>query len=215
MKKSHNPETDVKHAKAPRERVLAAAADLFYNEGIHSTGVEAIAARAQTTKMALYRHFQSKDALVVEWLKQVASHYWAAFDAIESAHPDDPRAEILGWAIFVADEVASCTHRGCPFINSIAELPDRDHPARQLIAAHKARQWKRLAGLCKAAGLASPDDTASEIMFVLEGAQVAAQNMSVSDIGTRLPRIVEAIVLRQSDLGSGTRGTASNRKLGT
>jgi AcrR family transcriptional regulator len=212
MKKSQNPEADVKHAMAPRERVLSAAADLFYNEGIHSTGVEAIAARAQTTKMALYRHFQSKDALVVEWLRQVTGQYWAAFDAIESTHPDDPRAQILGWAIFVADEVAAWTHRGCPFINSIAELPDRDHPARQLIEVHKARQWKRLAGLCEAAGLASPDNTASEIMFVLEGAQVAAQNMSVSDIGLRLPRIVDAIVLRQSAPVSETRRKASKKK---
>jgi AcrR family transcriptional regulator len=212
MKKSQNLEKDAKHLVAPRERVLAAAADLFYNEGIHSTGVEAIAARAQTTKMALYRHFQSKDALVVEWLRQVTGHYWSAFDAIESAHAQDPRAQILGWATFVADEVGAWTHRGCPFINSIAELPDRDHPARQLIEEHKARQWKRLAALCAAADLASPDDTASEIMFILEGAQVAAQNMSVDNIGVRLPRIVDAIVTRQSALFDEINRKARRRK---
>lgn len=182
----------------PRERVLAAATELFYNEGIRATGVEAIAARASTTKMALYRHFQSKDALIVEWLRQVTAHYWAAFDRVEAAHADDPRAQILGWATFAADDVAAWSHRGCPFINSIAELPDRDHPARQLIEEHKARQWRRLAGLCEAAGLASPDDTADEIMIVLEGAQVAAQNRSVAEIGARLLRIVEAIVVRQA-----------------
>ncbi|MGQ7932187.1 TetR/AcrR family transcriptional regulator [Paraburkholderia sp. D1E] len=196
----------------PRERVLAAAAELFYAEGIRATGVEAIAARANTTKMALYRHFQSKDALVVEWLRKVAAHYWAAFDAIESAHAGDSRAQILGWATFIADEVAAWSHRGCPFINSIAELPDRNHPARQLIEEHKARQLKRLARLCKSAGLASPDDTASEIMFVLEGVQVAAQNMSVSNIGVCLPRIVEAIVARQSALPRDAKRRTPKRK---
>ncbi|RAS25822.1 TetR family transcriptional regulator [Paraburkholderia bryophila] len=182
----------------PRERVLAAAAELFYSEGIRATGVEAIAARASTTKMALYRHFQSKDALIVEWLRQVTGHYWAAFDRIEAAHAGDPRAQILGWATFTADEVAAWSHRGCPFINSIAELPDREHPARQLIEEHKARQWTRLAGLCEAAGLALPEETADEIMIVLEGAQVVAQNRSVAEIGVRARRIVEAIVVRQT-----------------
>jgi AcrR family transcriptional regulator len=203
MKNFQIVEKDAERSLPPRERVLAAAAELFYAEGIHATGVEAIAARANTTKMALYRHFQSKDALVVEWLRKVAGHYWAAFDAIESAHVGDPQAQIRGWATFIADEVAAWSHRGCPFINSIAELPDRNHPARRLIEEHKARQLKRLGGLCKSAGLASPDDTASEIMFVLEGAQVAAQNMSVSNIGVRLPRIVNAIVARQSALPGG------------
>jgi AcrR family transcriptional regulator len=212
MKKLQSVEQNAEHPVPPRERVLAAAAELFYSDGIHATGVEAIAARASTTKMALYRHFHSKDALVVEWLRQVAGHYWAVFDAIESAHADHPQAQILGWATFVADEVAGWSHRGCPFINSIAELPDRDHPARQLIAGHKARQWKRLAGLCKAAGLASPDDTASEIMFVLVGAQVAGQNMSVDNIGKRLLRIVNAIVTRQSALPGNAKRNTSKKK---
>ena len=205
MKNFQIVEKDEQHPSSPRERVLAAAATLFYAGGIHATGVEAIAARANTTKMALYRHFQSKDALVVEWLRKVAGHYWTVFDAIESAHAGDPRAQILGWTTFIADEVATWSQRGCPFINSIAELPDRNHPARQLIEEHKARQLKRLTGLCTAAGLASPDDTASEIMFVLEGAQVAAQNMSIGDIGVRLPLIVEAIVARQSALLGGAK----------
>lgn len=195
----------------PRERVLAAASELFYNEGIRATGVEAIAARASTTKMALYRHFQSKDALIVEWLRQVTAQYWAAFDRIEAAHPDDPRAQILGWATFAADDVAAWSHRGCPFINSIAELPDRDHPARQLIEEHKARQWARLAGLCEAAGLASAEETADEIMIVLEGAQVVAQNRSVAEIGARLLRIVEAIVERQAARTSEVKGKSTKR----
>ncbi|WP_153141878.1 TetR/AcrR family transcriptional regulator [Paraburkholderia agricolaris] len=202
MKKLQTLQANAGRPLPPRERVLAAAADLFYNGGIRATGVEAIAAHAGTTKMALYRHYQSKDALVVEWLRQVTGEYWAAFDAIESAHTDNPRAQILGWADLVAVQVAAWSHRGCPFINSIAELPNRDHPARRLIEEHKARQWKRLVGLSKAAGLVAPEDTASEIMFVLEGAQIAAQNMSIGHIGSRLRRVVEGIVVRQSTRSS-------------
>ncbi|MEU9123173.1 helix-turn-helix domain-containing protein [Streptomyces sp. NPDC048506] len=182
----------------PRERILDAAEELFSREGIKAVGVQAIASRAETTKMALYRHFATKDALVEEWLRIVAADYTAVFDRLEDAHPDEPRAQIVGMARFIADGLPEISHRGCPFINSIAELPDRTHPARRLIEAHKAGQVRRLADLCARAGLADPDEAAAEITFVLEGAQVSAQNGSIEHAGERLMRIVEAVLDRHS-----------------
>ena len=182
----------------PRERILDAAEELFSREGIKGVGVQAIASRAETTKMALYRHFATKDALVEEWLRIVAADYTAAFDRLEAAHPDDPRAQLLGVARFIADGLPDISHRGCPFINSIAELPDRTHPARLVIEAHKAGQARRIADLCARAGLPDPDEAAAEITFVLEGAQVSAQNGSVEHVGERLVRIVEGVLDRRS-----------------
>ncbi|MGF1426467.1 TetR/AcrR family transcriptional regulator [Kitasatospora sp. LaBMicrA B282] len=180
----------------PRERILDAAEELFSREGIKSVGVQAIADRAETTKMALYRHFATKDALVEEWLRIVAADYTAAFERLADAHPQDPRAQILGMARFIADGLPQISHRGCPFINSLAELPERTHPARRLIEAHKAAQLRRLTDLCTRAGLPDPDEAAAEITFVLEGAQVSTQNGSVPHAGERLMRIVEAILDR-------------------
>ncbi len=188
----------------PRERILDAAEELFAREGIKAVGVQAIADRAETTKMALYRHFATKDALVEQWLRIVAADYTAAFDRLEAAHPDDPRAQILGLARFIADGLSEISHRGCPFINSIAELPDRTHPARRLIEDHKADQARRLTALCVRAGLSGPDEAAAEITFVLEGAQVSAQNGSIDQVGERLMRIVETVLDRRS-----ARGTAA------
>lgn len=180
----------------PRERILDAAEELFEREGIKNVSVQAIADRARTTKMAVYRHFDTKDALVVEWLRIVAATYSAAFDEQEAAHPDDPVAQIKGITAWVADRLATASHRGCAFVNSIAELPDPGHPARRLIAAHKASQAKRLAALCARAGLADPHQTAAEITFLLEGAEVTAQNGSIDDIGPRLVRMVDAVLQR-------------------
>ncbi|MYU34416.1 TetR family transcriptional regulator [Streptomyces sp. SID8358] len=188
----------------PRERILDAAEELFAREGIKAVGVQAIADRAETTKMALYRHFATKDALVEQWLRIVAADYTAAFDRLEAAHPDDPRTQILGLARFIADGLSEISHRGCPFINSIAELPDRTHPARRLIEDHKADQARRLTALCVRAGLSGPDEAAAEITFVLEGAQVSAQNGSIDQVGERLMRIVETVLDRRS-----ARGTAA------
>ncbi|MGW7555899.1 TetR/AcrR family transcriptional regulator [Streptomyces rimosus] len=180
----------------PRERILDAAEELFQSEGISRVGVQAIAEKAETTKMAIYRHFDTKDALVAEWLRIVAADYQAAFDRAETEHPGQPREQILALARFIADGLPKISHRGCPFINSLAELPDRSHPARQVIEEHKARQTRRLTAMCAGAGLPDPEQTAAEITFVLEGAQVSTQNGSIDRAGDRLMRMVEGIVDR-------------------
>ncbi|MBZ6084154.1 MULTISPECIES: TetR/AcrR family transcriptional regulator [Streptomyces] len=180
----------------PRERILDAAEELFRSEGIRGVGVQAIAERAGTTKMAIYRHFGTKDELVAEWLRIVAADYQAAFDRVEADFPDRPREQILGLARFIAEGLPAISHRGCPFINSLAELPDRSHPARQVIEEHKARQTRRLTGMCVRAALPDPEQAAAQITFVLEGAQVSTQNGSIDRAGERLMSIVEGIVGR-------------------
>ncbi|MFL9652350.1 TetR/AcrR family transcriptional regulator [Streptomyces sp. PB17] len=178
----------------PRERILDAAEELFQSEGIRRVGVQAIAEKAETTKMAIYRHFETKDALVAEWLRILAAEYRAAFDRVEAEHPGRPREQILGLARFIADGLPALSYRGCPFVNSLAELPDRSHPARQVIEEHKAHQTRRLIGMCTEAGLPDPEQVAAQITFLLEGAQVSTQNGSIDRAGERLLRIVGAIV---------------------
>ncbi|MEU1146985.1 TetR/AcrR family transcriptional regulator [Streptomyces sp. NPDC005863] len=180
----------------PRERILDAAEELFQGEGIRRVGVQAIAEKAETTKMAIYRHFETKDALVAEWLRILAADYQAAFDRVEAEHPGRPEEQILGLARFIAEGLPGISYRGCPFINSLAELPDRAHPARQVIERHKALQTRRLLAMCAAAGLPDPGQAAAEITFALEGAQVSTQNGSVDRVGERLMTIVEGIVAR-------------------
>ncbi|MFE0413359.1 TetR/AcrR family transcriptional regulator [Streptomyces tendae] len=181
----------------PRERILDAAEELFQSEGVRRVGVQAIAEKAETTKMAIYRHFETKDALVAEWLRILAAEYRAAFDRVEAEHPGRPREQILGLARFIADGLPALSYRGCPFVNSLAELPDRSHPARQVIEEHKAHQTRRLVGMCTEAGLPDPEQVAAQITFLLEGAQVSTQNGSIDRAGERLMRIVGAIVGRE------------------
>src|SRR5437588_2313130 len=90
----------------PRERILAAAGDLFYHHGIRAVGVEAIAEAAGTNKMTLYRHFSSKDELVAECLRQSASAADACWDRLEKLHPGDELAQLGAWFREMADHVA-------------------------------------------------------------------------------------------------------------
>src|SRR5881394_3037042 len=98
----------------PRERILAAAADLFEKQGIRGVGVEAIAEAADTNKMTLYRHFASKDELIAEW------------EEISTKHPDNPQAQLADWSRRVAATLAEMDGRGSALTNALAELPERD-----------------------------------------------------------------------------------------
>ena len=78
----------------PRERILKAADELFYRQGIRAVGVDAIAEAAGTNKMTLYRHFASKDELVAEYLRCLAEKANASWEKLAAQHPRDPRAQL-------------------------------------------------------------------------------------------------------------------------
>ena len=178
----------------PRARILAAAADLFYRQGIRAVGVDAIAEAAGTNKMTLYRHFDSKDELVAEYLRQSAQFADACWDRFEQAHPGDARAQLRAWLSEMADHVANADERGCALANAAVELPDKDHPARRVIEEFKVAQRARLVQLCRAAGLSEPDMLADELHLLLEGARVTAQSVGAAGLGARLERMGEAMV---------------------
>src|ERR1044072_1992218 len=91
----------------PRERILAAARDLFYRQGIRAVGVEAIAEAAVTNKMTLYRHFESKDALVAEYLRCLASEVDEIWRELERKHPGNPRKQLFAWLGYVGDNITN------------------------------------------------------------------------------------------------------------
>jgi AcrR family transcriptional regulator len=183
-----------KDERPPRDRILAAAGDLFYRHGIRAVGVDAIAEAARTNKMTLYRHFASKDELVAEYLRQsakAADSCWARF---AQAHPGDARAQLRTWLEEMAAHVASNDERGCPLVNAAVELPEKGHPARRVIEEHKIAQRSRLIALCAAAGLSEPELLADELYLLLEGARVTAQSVDPAGLGARLKRMSEAVI---------------------
>ena len=81
----------------PRERIISTARDLFRKHGIRGIGVDAIAEAAGTNKMTLYRHFGSKDELVVACLRDVAGEVDAIWNEFEREYPGDPLAQLHAW----------------------------------------------------------------------------------------------------------------------
>jgi len=180
----------------PRDRLLAAAAELFYRHGIKAVGVEAIAEAAATNKMTLYRHFASKDELVSEYLRAAARDADGCWARLEQAHPGDALAQLRAFIRDMAEH-ATCT-RGCALANAAVELPDKDHPARRVIEEHKIAWRARLVALCQAAGLAEPELLADELNLMLEGARVTSQSVGPDGLRERVVRISEALIASHS-----------------
>ncbi len=165
-------------AKAPsraRERVLTAAYDLFSRQGVRAVGVDTIIARAGVAKMTFYRHFPSKDDLVLAFLQkreQLWTHEW--LEAEVKRRASSPRERLL--AIFdVFDEwFQRDDFEGCSFINVLLEMSEPAHPVRQATTSHLANIRVFLEALADGAGVAKPDDFARKWHVLMKGSIVAA-----------------------------------------
>jgi len=175
----------------PRQRLLAAARLLFAQHGIRGFGVEAIAETAGSNKMTLYRHFDSKDALVAAYIQELAAESDAFWAHILASHPDDPRAQLDMFLTGIAQSLAD--GRGCAVANAAVEL-EHDHPARPIIEAHKQGMRQQLVDICRALGVANPELLADELFLLIEGARVSTQSMGPNGPGSQFKRLVESLI---------------------
>jgi AcrR family transcriptional regulator len=175
-------------------RVLDVAADLFYRQGIHAVGVEAIAAEAGVTKKTLYACFGSKDQLVTAYLVERDQRWREWLDGWGAGRAASPQDELL--AVFDALEawMDRSDFRGCGFVNALAEIPESEHPARAVIIGQKRWMREYFEALAAKAGVADPADFADSALLLYEGATVAAS----ADIAgaVRQARKTAAILLK-------------------
>ena len=183
-------------AKRPsaRKRIFDTASELFYRRGIRAVGVETIAAEADTTKMSLYRNFPSKDELVAEWLREHDARFWEAWEAMASRYPQDPRKQIGAAFALLAKHVADPKARGCPMANAAVEITEKDHPARKVIEAHKAKLRSRLLQVCIRIGVAEPRFLADQLFLLMEGAQVTTQTLGVHGPARSIARSAKMLI---------------------
>jgi AcrR family transcriptional regulator len=178
----------------PRERILAAARELFYRHGIHAVGVDAIAEAAGTNKMTLYRHFDSKDTLVVDCLRRLTAEFDITWDKIAADHAGDPVGQLLAWLKHIGEWKLSATDRGCGLANAAVELSDPHHPARRFIDEQKTLHRERLVRLCRDARLREPELLADKVFLMCEGARVSLQSVGAKGPAGRLVDMLQSLV---------------------
>lgn len=161
-----------------RERLLRAAAELFYENGMTATGIDAVTARAGVARMSLYNNFASKDALVLAYLAD-RHEEWLALYRERLATARGPREGVLAVVDAYLDhaelpQAAGSPYRGCGLLNAAAELGPQD-PGREAVRTHKEEVEGILCGhLAENLPPEHAGEVAEHIAFLLEGATTRA-----------------------------------------
>lgn len=178
----------------PRQRILDAARELFYSRGIRAVSVDEIAAAASTNKMTLYRHFESKDQLVAEYLRSLNAYAIQRDEEAIRPYTGDPVAQLRALVARAGTDLCKADLRGCPVANAAVEFPEKDHPARVVIEDCKNQQRERLVNLCRNAGYAEPERLAEQLFLLFEGACANVQSMGRCGPGARFTEMAHALM---------------------
>lgn len=179
--------------RSVRDRILEAATELFYSHGIRAISADKIIERAEITKVTFYRHFRTKDALVVAYLERQAAREREALDGLRGSTADDAEA-LRRFAAVLGAESCRPGFRGCAFINAAAEYADPDGPVRKVIAEHRAWYREMFAAMLGRMGVADPQHAADEVMMLRDGAMVSGYLDDPSHVGGALERAIFAVV---------------------
>lgn len=181
-------------ATQARERLLQTAEALFYAEGIAASGVERILAESGVGRASFYRHFRSKDDLVVEVLRGRDTRWRQWLEDAVTTRNLPVRDQPLAVFDALAERFARDDFRGCAFINTMVEAADPDSSAFQVAAEHKRNVIHYLKGLLADAGHPTPDELASQFALLVDGAIVTALRERTPQAAYRARRIAAALL---------------------
>lgn len=160
---------------AARERILSTAYTLFCRHGIRAIGVDTIIERAGVAKMTLYRHFKSKDDLVLAVLDRREEQWTKQWLQVEVGKRTTEPAERLLAIFDVFDGwFRRRSFEGCLFINALIEIDDRSHPVHRECRRQLTRIRDFVAELAAEAGMADPEAFARQWHILMKGSIVAA-----------------------------------------
>ena len=157
--------------RGARKRILRTARELFSDPGINATGIAEIVERSRVSRRTLYQHFDSKDELVVAYLRELAADPEAPPQRLLERTDLTARARLLEMFTVLADGPRPL--RGDPFLAAAVELADPRHPARRLIARRQMELAERLSDLAREAGARRPEPLAAGLLLIYEGAAAA------------------------------------------
>ena len=170
---------------APKDKVFQTAARLFYQNGYRAIGVDTIAAESGIGKMTLYRHYPSKDDLIVAYLKDSDEFFWTSFEQI-TKDAATPREKLLAFFESLQDYVTTPACYGCPFLNVATEYPETDYPGHQIAIEHKQSVRARFRQLAGEAGAKNPEVLADQLFLLMDGAYMASRMFGAKNPASHL-----------------------------
>ncbi|MEW1776995.1 TetR/AcrR family transcriptional regulator [Streptomyces sp. NPDC086777] len=185
--------TQVRKTKS-EERILAAAAELFYANGLRGVGMEQVIAASGVAKSTLYVHFRTKDELVAAYLRRTDDSWLAQLQGAAARTGDDPREQLVGVFDALTDAFDRHGFFGCPFVSAAVEA-DLDSEARAITVQHTRRRQAWLTELSEKAGATGPETLARHIGLLIDGALASGrllQDRTVVDEAKSAARLLVA-----------------------
>lgn len=177
-----------------RDRILQAAAELFYRDGTGASGVDALVERANVAKATFYRHFPSKDHLITAYLAGRLERDQDQLNRLRRDHHDDSRAVLAGLADVLAQQISSPGFRGCPYANLTAEYCDVDHPARDIAGRHRSWLLREVEQLLEDVGVGRAHIVAEQLVMLRAGAMAVASVGSTQNVDAAFAQAWAALI---------------------
>ncbi|MFZ4823011.1 TetR family transcriptional regulator [Pseudomonas putida] len=185
-----------------REKILATAEKLIYENGIHATGMDLLVKTSGVARKSIYRYFANKDEVAAAALN-ARDIRWMTWFRSECEKAQTPEARILGIFDALKSWFASDGFRGCAFINTAGEVGDADDPVRQIAKLHKQKLLDYTLELTSALGVNDPTGLAKQLLLIIEGTITVAHVMgdhSALDSAREIARVLLKDVQRASAL---------------
>jgi AcrR family transcriptional regulator len=157
-----------------RQRLLDAAEELFYEEGVHTVGIDRVIERAGVAKATLYSVFGSKDELVRAYLERHNTIWRERLTSRITARYAEPRERLLGVFDVLGERFTEPDFRGCAFVNASAETRPGSL-VEQVSDVSRAWLVDLFAGLGRQAGVAEPDPLARQLALLYHGSSLSAR----------------------------------------
>lgn len=186
-----------------RARLLSTATRLFYAEGLHAVGIDRIIATAEVTRATLYRHFPSKDDLLVAYLHQGDEMIRSRVDAVR-ATGESTDDVIRAVAAGIAEDIQRPGFRGCAFLNAAAEYPDPAHPVHRAVLQHRDWFLGTVEDLFAATGKPDAEPAARHFVMLRDGAMAAGSLADPELVCETFLRGVEGLLTYRSRDGGAT-----------
>lgn len=153
--------------------ILDTASRLFYTHGIRAVSADRILAAAEVSKVTFYRHFPSKDELVVAYLQNMSDRERMLTEAALARFTDRPHELIAWFSRVIGAQSCRPGFRGCAFINAASEYPDASSPVRETVTTHRAWFRSVLVDVATRLGATRPEAVADQLVVLRDGLLVS------------------------------------------
>ncbi len=181
-------------ASRKRDRLIKVASDIFFRQGFHATGVDAVIKKSRVAPMTLYKQFKSKENLILAALEHEDEQLREGLVAEVEHRGKTPVARLLAIFEVFGEKFRSPGFYGCAFMKASCEYPSLEHPIHKLAVKHNAMIQSFMRDLAAEAGAKDPETLSKQLFLLLQGALAKAQLSGQAEAANEARAAAELLV---------------------